>query len=267
MQDRGGTGLAGPVLAALLGVVILHLIALGALAVPRVAVEARSSSAEASVTADGAVAAPPVPAAPAQAATASAVVAEPAIVQPDPPPLVAPRPVPTPTPTSTPTRTPTATPTTAAPSPTPPSEVVGGPEVLAGLDYPWQGLGFSISFLPARRGMLGATLIEERRIEIYVRPGQSRRQLAHVIAHELGHAVDLTYGNDQRREEWKRVRGIDPALDWWGCFGCTDYATPAGDFAEVFAYWLAGPESGFSGRLVGPPLLADMHLLQPFFGP
>lgn len=249
MQARGGTGLAGPVLAALLGVVILHLIALGALAVPRVAVEARFSSAEASEAAVGAVA-PPVPAASAQAVTTSPAVAEPAIVQPDLPPPVAPLPVPTP----------------AAP-PTPPPEVVGGPEVLAGLDYPWQRLGFSISFLPARRGILGATLIDERRIEIYVRPGQSRRQLAHVIAHELGHAVDLTYGNDQRREEWKRVRGIDPALDWWGCFGCTDYATPAGDFAEVFAYWLAGPESGFSGRLVGPPLLADMHLLQPFFGP
>jgi hypothetical protein len=139
--------------------------------------------------------------------------------------------------------------------------------VLAALSYPWQKLGYSITFLPARPGVLGATYLEERRIEIYVRPDQAPLQLAHVIGHELGHAVDATYGTPERRREWMRLRGIDPTLEWWGCLGCRDYATPAGDFAEVFALWLAGPDSGFRGRLVGPPLQEDMHLLTRFFWP
>ena len=37
------------------------------------------------------------------------------------------------------------------------------------------------------------------------------------------------------------MRGIKPSAPWFGCDACPDYATPAGDFAETFAFLLLGP--------------------------
>ena len=259
--------LGGPVLVALLGVVIIALLGASALAVPTVggAVVLTAASGPTAV-ADG----PPPPSASAPptrqrpSAHLAPPVAQPFSEAPPPPPapvtadLVAPPPVVTP-----PLPPPATVPVTLAPA----SDVVRAGAVLRGLDYPWQRLGFSIAFLGPRRGALGAAFLEERRIEIYVRPEQGQLELAHVIAHEIGHAVDFTYGTPDRRAEWMRLRGLDPAWPWPACPGCPDYATPAGDFAEVFAYWLAGPGSGFKGRLAGPPLPADLEVLVPFFWP
>jgi hypothetical protein len=147
------------------------------------------------------------------------------------------------------------------------AHVARGLAVLNGLSYPWPRLGFPILFLPGRRGMLGTTFVEERRIEIYVRPEEGPAELAHVIAHEIGHAVDLTYGTQARRDEWMRLRGLDPTSGWWGCPGCADYATPSGDFAEVFSSWVNGSWSEFRSRLAGPPAPADLQALSVFFWP
>ncbi|MDP9072522.1 MAG: hypothetical protein M3N68_14805 [Actinomycetota bacterium] len=258
--------LGGPVLVALLGVVIIALLGASALAVPTVA----ASAALPVASSPAPVANGPVP----------SVVAAPR-TSPRPRTAVVPRAAPpvqeAPPPAPAPVQPQLVPPTPLVPAPLPPvtvpiargprAEVVRAVEVLGGLDYPWQRLGFSIVFLAPRRGVLGAAFLEERRIEIYVRPEQEKLELAHVIAHEIGHAVDFTYGTSARRAEWMRLRGLDPAWPWPACPGCPDYATPAGDFAEVFAYWLAGPDSGFKGRLAGPPLPADLEVLTPFFWP
>jgi hypothetical protein len=60
------------------------------------------------------------------------------------------------------------------------------------------------------------------------------------------------------------LRGIDPSTPWFGCDRCTDFKTPAGDFAETFALLLLGP-GHFSGRIAPPPTVDQVNALKPFF--
>jgi hypothetical protein len=141
---------------------------------------------------------------------------------------------------------------------------VVGEQALAMIDYPWQSLGWTIEFKPGPPGYLGLAVGPERRVEIYVRDSHSVTDVAHTLAHEIGHAVDLTYGIEYRRSEYRRLRGLDPDSDWFGCDACSDYATPAGDFAEVFEYWLLGG-GDFRSRLAGPPTAAELEILSTLF--
>lgn len=188
----------------------------------------------------------------AQAGTALAPASAPPAPHPEDPPL------------SFPTPPPAAPP---EPPPPPPTwQERRGAQALALLAYPWQATGFEISFLPARRGYRGMTDLRSKRIEVYVRPGDSVRALAFTVAHEVGHAVDVTFGSPPRRRAWRQLRGIDPHLPWFGCDACSDFATPAGDYAEAFAYWLVGP-AGYHSRLAPPPSAAELELLAPLFRP
>ena len=140
-----------------------------------------------------------------------------------------------------------------------------GEAALARLPYDWRATGFTIEFVAPRAGYLGSTYPSARLTRIWVRANESLDVLMHTIAHELGHAVDLTWGDAARREQYRHVRGLD-GRDWFTCGGCTDYSTPAGDFAEVFASWLAGP-SDFRSELAGPPSPEQLVVLEPLFRP
>lgn len=113
--------------------------------------------------------------------------------------------------------------------------------VLALIHYPSEDLGFDIVFLGSRPGYRAMTLAARHRIEIYVRHGDGPMRQAFDLAHELGHAFDLTYNNEERRRKWLALRGIESSTPWFGCNACPDYGTPAGDFAETFAFLLLGP--------------------------
>jgi len=113
--------------------------------------------------------------------------------------------------------------------------------VLSLIHYPWEDLGFNIVFMGSRSGYRAMTLTARRRIEIYVRPGEGEIRQAYDLAHELGHAFDLKYNDDERHRKWCELRGIKPSTPWYGCNACPDYNTPAGDFAETFAFLLLGP--------------------------
>lgn len=60
------------------------------------------------------------------------------------------------------------------------------------------------------------------------------------------------------------MRGLSPSSSWWPCNRCTDFSSPAGDFAEVFATWLVGP-ADFRGHLKGPPSARELQALTPLF--
>jgi hypothetical protein len=115
--------------------------------------------------------------------------------------------------------------------------------VLSLIHFPWEDLGFKVVFKGSRPGYRAMTLTGRQRIEIYVRPGEDAMMQAFDLAHEFGHAYDLKYNDDARRRKWCELRGINPNTPWFGCDACPDYGTPAGDFAETFAYLLLGPGS------------------------
>jgi hypothetical protein len=125
-----------------------------------------------------------------------------------------------------------------------------GLQALALVSYPWQQAlpGWQIRFLPARKGYLAITYRVERRIDVYVRMDRPAVGIAHDIAHELGHAIDVTYLNDETRAEFLAIRNLKSATPWWACDGCTDLQTGAGDFAESFAL-LVAPRYKFYSRL------------------
>jgi hypothetical protein len=187
--------------------------------------------------------------------------------------VTAPPPVPETTTTSAvPAPVVTSPPTTARPRPTvttvkPAARVAQaapatytveerGAQALARINYPWQRLGYTISFEAGHDTYLGLTESSPRVIHIYVRAGESLDTLARTIGHELGHALDFSYTSDAEHAQYITIRGLDASVDsWYGCDACEDYSTAAGDWAETFQYWLLGPGQYYSK--MGPPPSAD----------
>jgi hypothetical protein len=134
--------------------------------------------------------------------------------------------------------------------------------------YDWiAGLpGWQLRFLDGRRGMRGLTFPNSRRIEVYVRGSDTPEDLAHVVAHELGHAVDVTYFSDVQRAAWLAARGFRRDTIWFpGESGVSDFATGAGDFAESFG-WVHGSTVRWAGELAPPPNFLQVGLLSLLTG-
>ncbi len=132
--------------------------------------------------------------------------------------------------------------------------------MLALISYPWQQRlpGWTIEFLPGRTGYLGYTWIAERRIEIYARSSQSAADLAFTLAHELGHAVDLTLFGQAERTTWLEARGrLD--VPWWPSGAYSDFSSGCGDWAEAFAVWQLGGRT--MSEVAGQPSGADLALV------
>jgi len=108
-----------------------------------------------------------------------------------------------------------------------------GKRALALVDYRSR-LGYRIVFAAGRPGIRAATDKVHRAITIYVRLADSPQRIAHDIAHELGHAFDARYLGPRGRHAYVVLRGR-PHAAWWPSHAGSDYASAAGDFAEVFA--------------------------------
>jgi hypothetical protein len=194
------------------------------------------------------------------------VAAESAPVEPPPPTAPA---EPAPTAAGPPTTVTTARPPRNAPPPPTTTTAPGtiesrGAAALALIDYPWQRTGYSITFAGPNDNLLGLTDPSRTRITIYLRPTQTTNDVARVIAHEIGHAVDFTMTTDAERADYRRIRGLDNRPWYPNCGSCADYAFPVGDWAETFAYWLLGNGS-FNSRLAGRPTAAQLAALEPIF--
>jgi hypothetical protein len=185
---------------------------------------------------------------------------------PAPPTTLAPVPSPATTTVAAPPLAPTPTP---APTPTTPRPLTveeRGQQALVLIRYPWPATGYSIVFSGPREGFLGLTVTETRTVNIYVRNGQSAGSIARVIAHELGHAVDITMTTDEERLDYLGIRGLGDVPWYPDCLRCSDYGSPAGDFAEVFTYWLLG-DGSFNSLIGGTPSAIELAQLQPIFTP
>ncbi len=103
--------------------------------------------------------------------------------------------------------------------------------------YPWRSelQGWTITFLEPRGRASGYTWSAERRMEVFISEGDDPERIARVLAHEIGHAIDVTLNSPDERREWLAEREASDATEWWPGSGRPDFETGAGDFAEVFA--------------------------------
>ncbi len=110
--------------------------------------------------------------------------------------------------------------------------------------YPWRSelQGWTITFLEPRGTASGYTWSAEQRIEVFVRGSDGSDRVARVLAHELGHAIDVTLNSPDDRRDWLTERGMEQDTAWWPGSGRPDFETGAGDFAEVFAASQVGEE-------------------------
>ena len=140
-------------------------------------------------------------------------------------------------------------------------------QALGRIRFDWRRTlpGWQVRFLPGRSGYRGSTFPDSKVIEIYVRDGDRPEGLSHVVAHEMGHAVDVSRLGPVQREAWKAARGIPADVPWFpGESGATDYATGAGDFAESFARWQSGVD--WYSQLGPPPNPVQTGLLAALSG-
>jgi hypothetical protein len=148
-------------------------------------------------------------------------------------------------------------------------ELVGWFDLIAVLDErlpDWRERlpGWEMAYKPGQPGLLGMTFTEERRIEIYARPDRTMEQTLHIVGHELGHAFDVTYGTCAMREVWMTMRGLAGGCGAWWPDVADDRDSPAGDWAEAFAWWLFGVS--FESRMAGLPTQAQTDAMATMLG-
>ena len=151
---------------------------------------------------------------------------------------------------------------TTTSTPDPRSDLEVGEAALAAIRFDWRSSfpEWSVDFLPGRSGLRALTYPNERRVEIYVRDSDTLDSLRRVIAHELGHVVDVELNSGADRERWILERGLGPSVDWWPSPSSPDFGTGAGDFAEAFAVWETGIRS--QSTVAGQPDSDDLRLLE-----
>lgn len=166
--------------------------------------------------------------------------------------------LPAPTTTST-----IAPPVVAAPTPDSTTEPATGPasigfdgpptpESFILIDIPSTIPGWTIIWSDTSPGATAMTYRDSRTIIMSngdLGPDPARR--ARVLGHEIGHAIDFSRLDEDQRNQWMIMRALTGA--WYGCWGCTDFGTPAGDWAEAVGHTITGGLDPWRSRLGPPP--------------
>ena len=161
--------------------------------------------------------------------------------------------------TTTTEATPVQTATSVAAVDITPQSMGAAAEAL--LPFEWQAAlpGWKITYSGPDSGFRGLTFPYDKHIEMFVRPGDTPQSLAGILAHELGHAIDVTHFDDGDRNDWREARGIEDT-QWWPDAYASDFQTGAGDFAEAFAYWAVQDPS--SSQIAGTPTADQLAVVE-----
>lgn len=133
------------------------------------------------------------------------------------------------------------------------------------ISYQWRSMlpGWDVCYQPEGFEAGAETDIENRQITIYVNSAASPAEVSASLAHEIAHAIDMTYFDDADRFSWIEARGL-PAV-WWPGDGLTDYCVGSGDFAEaVSAAWVGSPSYSAFGEFSNHQLDMAQELVQSF---
>ncbi|MCW2572307.1 MAG: hypothetical protein JWO88_2365 [Frankiales bacterium] len=137
-----------------------------------------------------------------------------------------------------------------------------GQHALASLRDTGQRSGVTVSFLGAKSGYLGLTYPAAHHVDVFVRScgTESPALLRHVVSHEMGHAYDAAHMTSAMRDNYLAMRGIPAGTPWFGCNYCTDFNTPAGDFAETYSQWQRSASDSRTqiAPMPSPPRLAEI---------
>jgi hypothetical protein len=111
------------------------------------------------------------------------------------------------------------------------------------IGYPFRSVltGWAISYAGPRSGYRGNTNTITRTITLYIDANDTPSAVSQVLAHEVGHALDVMYLEEQDRKMWMDARGLPNP--WWPESGAADFAVGAGDFAEAVSAVLTGSKS------------------------
>ena len=132
------------------------------------------------------------------------------------------------------------------------------------LPFDWEEVlpGWEITYRGHNDSFRGLTYPYDQSIEIFVRESDTPERLASIVAHELGHAMDVTHMTAAERNQWLVARDISDS-PWWADAFASDFQSGAGDFAEAFAVWAIGDSS--SSEIAGQPTVDQLNLLESFF--
>lgn len=136
-----------------------------------------------------------------------------------------------------------------------------GAQAEALLPFDWNQVlpGWTITYKESNSEFRGLTYPYNKSIELFVRDNDTSESLAGILAHEIGHAIDVTHLNDAQREDWSETRSIESS-QWWPDAYASDFETGAGDFAESFAYWAVQDPS--SSKIAHTPTSSQLEALE-----
>lgn len=123
--------------------------------------------------------------------------------------------------------------------------------------------GWSIEPTTQNAGATGYTIAEAKAILISASPAQSIEEITTTVLHEIAHAIDATYVDDEERQQFRALRGHPADMPW---SQPVDHGAPEGrwldgaeDFAEVFIAWVNEGDYVTKSRVAAPqPSSADL---------
>lgn len=123
--------------------------------------------------------------------------------------------------------------------------------------------GWTIEIVGTNTSVGGSADPESKVIRINANSGRSSTEYEITILHEIAHAMDVTWMNDESRAEFRLLRELDPSLPWGVVDGHAlrdDRWRDAGeDFAEMFVAWALGPSYPLmTNTIAAQPTEADL---------